>query len=188
MTSVATEITVNDAKCSGSTLANTFNDYLVNIVNHNTNKCVEPNLTHVNLRESLFLSSTTENEEITTFVNLSNSKCRDADGLQIKSVTFAIHLLSRILTHIFDIFLNTCILPQQIQIAIVIVLQNGGGVNKLSNYRPISALPVFSKGLEKTVHSRRTSCLDKYDLLSISQFGFRMKRSTELALLSKKYS
>lgn len=75
----------------------------MNIVKHNTNKRAEPNPTHVILRESLFRSSTTENEAITTFVNLSQSKCRNADGFQIKPIKVTIDLFSPISTPIFNL-------------------------------------------------------------------------------------
>ena len=49
------------------------------------------------------------------------------------------------------------------------------------NYRPISALAVVSKIIEKIFHKRLTEFLNNHDLLSKQQFGFRSKRSTELA-------
>lgn len=71
---------LNNTKCSPSTLANTLCGYFVNIVKHYTIKPVEPNVTHVNLGEFFFISLTTQNQVLTTFVNHSCRKCRDADG------------------------------------------------------------------------------------------------------------
>ena len=47
----------------------------------------------------------------------------------------------------------------------------------------ISVLPVTSKVVEKIVHSRLVDYLSESKLLSKLQFGFRVRRSTELALL-----
>ena len=47
----------------------------------------------------------------------------------------------------------------------------------------ISVLPVTSKVVEKIVHSRLVDYLSESKLLSKRQFGFRVRRSTELALL-----
>ena len=56
------------------------------------------------------------------------------------------------------------------------------GVNTLTdNYRPISVLPVLSKLLEKAVHSKLMNFLEKGNLPSDSQYGFRNKRSTKMA-------
>lgn len=57
------------------------------------------------------------------------------------------------------------------------------GDSKLpNNYRPISLLSSFSKIIEKVLKTRILCFLDKYELLSETQFGFRCNRSTEDAL------
>ena len=53
---------------------------------------------------------------------------------------------------------------------------------ELDNYRPISILPVLSKILERIVYKQLLSHLENNGLLSSFQFGFRSKRSTELAV------
>ena len=50
-----------------------------------------------------------------------------------------------------------------------------------SNYRPISVLPCLSKVLEQVVYRQLSNYLGKHCLLKSSQFGFRSRRSTELA-------
>ena len=65
----------------------------------------------------------------------------------------------------------------------VVPLYKSGDKNLLSNYRPVSVLPVFSKFLEKAVYNRLIRYLDKYEILYNNQLGFRKKHSTSLALL-----
>ena len=48
----------------------------------------------------------------------------------------------------------------------------------MTNYRPISLLPLFSKIYEKIVHRQLYEYLDKLGILSESQFRFRTKHST----------
>lgn len=55
-----------------------------------------------------------------------------------------------------------------------------------SNYRPISVIATFSKGLEKLIFQRVTQFFDKHNILSEAQFGFRRNKSTETALLALK--
>lgn len=55
-----------------------------------------------------------------------------------------------------------------------------------SYYRPISILPVFSKGLEKIILKRLTSFADRFQILTSAQYGFRKHMSTESALLAQK--
>ena len=56
------------------------------------------------------------------------------------------------------------------------------GLTNLDNYRPISVLPILSKLLEKFVHKQLIDHLEKNCMLFNFQFGFRSKRSTELAV------
>ena len=57
-----------------------------------------------------------------------------------------------------------------------------GSKHYFTNYRPVSLLPQFSKILEKVFNKRLDAFLDKYQLLSESQYGFRSNRSTTMAL------
>ena len=52
-----------------------------------------------------------------------------------------------------------------------------------NNYRPISLLSVFNRIFEKITYKRLKSFIDKYDILSKSQYGFREKCSTQHALI-----
>jgi len=52
-----------------------------------------------------------------------------------------------------------------------------------NNYRPISLLSVFNRIFEKLMYKRLQSFIDKYDILSKSQYGFRENCSTQHALI-----
>ena len=51
------------------------------------------------------------------------------------------------------------------------------------NYRTISLLPQLSKILEKLIKVRFTSYLNKYNIISDWQYGFRANMSTSDALI-----
>ena len=57
-----------------------------------------------------------------------------------------------------------------------------GDHNLATNYRPISILSQFDKIFEKLIYIRISSYLEKYDLLSKNQFGFRENSSTNFAI------
>ena len=54
-----------------------------------------------------------------------------------------------------------------------------GAKDNVSNYRPISILPVFSKVLERIMYNRVYNNLDSKGLLYEKQFGFERNNSTE---------
>ena len=72
--------------------------------------------------------------------------------------------------------------PNDWKIARVIPLYKSGPSDRLEKYRPISALPIMSKVIEKVVHKRLVDYLEEHHMLADQQFGFRRKRSTELAV------
>ena len=52
-----------------------------------------------------------------------------------------------------------------------------------NNYRPISLLSVFNVIFEKLMYKRLKSFIDKDDIFSKSQYGFRENCSTQHALI-----
>ena len=69
-----------------------------------------------------------------------------------------------------------------LKIAKVIPLHKGGNIDTMSNYRPISILPIFSKIFEKLLYARLSDFFDKNNVLYNRQFGFRRQHSTTHAL------
>ena len=70
------------------------------------------------------------------------------DKISIWSVIDSNALISSPLAHIV-ISLKSGIVPDQLKIARVLPLFKSGDNNMLSNYRPISVLPIFPKYLKK---------------------------------------
>ncbi len=69
------------------------------------------------------------------------------------------------------------------KIAKVIPLYKTRDKHLFTNYRPVSILPQFSKILEKVFISRLDNFIEKHDLLTDNQYGFRSNRSTSQALI-----
>ena len=57
-----------------------------------------------------------------------------------------------------------------------------GNKTLITNYRPISLLPVFSKIFEKILYKRLYNHLTLNNILVKEQFGFRCNSSTEIAI------
>ena len=67
--------------------------------------------------------------------------------------------------------------------AIVVPVQKSTQSSSLSNFRPISILPVFSKVLERVVYDQIVNHFTTYNLFSNRQSGFRVGYSTQDVLL-----
>ena len=86
-------------------------------------------------------------------------------------------------TYIFNRILNQGIFPDRTKYSIVKPLHKKGSTKELRNYRPISLITTFSKLLEKLIHRRLYTFLEKKNkLLSVHQFGYRKKLSTSSAI------
>jgi len=82
------------------------------------------------------------------------------------------NIIAQPLAHCIKLSLSTGIVPKMTKIAKIIPIFKVGDRNEMSNYRPISILPTFSKALEKVVYNRLSGYLDKLNILVPSQFWF----------------
>jgi hypothetical protein len=60
-----------------------------------------------------------------------------------------------------------------IQEEVVKPLYEKGDITRMTNYRPMSLLTVFSKALKKAVRIRLNQCLHANNILVTEQYGFR---------------
>lgn len=179
-----TKLVKDGIELKGTELSNAFNNFFVSFTplckdNHN------PEIKYYN-QHTIFLDPVSESEIVSSFIKLNNSKSVDASGIQITPVKYVIDIIANCLVHIFNICLTTGVFPRKMQRAKVAVIYKKGDKNIFSNYRPISILPVFSKGLEKVILTRLTSFVERYKILNPAQYGFQRRKSTELALLAQK--
>ena len=87
------------------------------------------------------------------------------------------------LKHIFDLSFENGIFPNNLKIATVTPVYKSGENSSLSNYRPISVLPCFSKMLERIMYRRLYSYLQENKILYSKQFGFQTGHSTDHAII-----
>jgi hypothetical protein len=85
------------------------------------------------------------------------------------------------LTYLCNKILQTGIFPDRLKFSEVKLLHKKGDKAEISNYRPISLLPTFSKIIEKIIYKRLYSYLNINNILVKEQFGFRKESSTEMA-------
>ena len=71
--------------------------------------------------------------------------------------------------------------PQEMKVAEVVPIYKSGDSRLVSNYRPVSVLPLFSKIYEKLMYNRLLSFIEKNNLFYKFQFGFRSKHGSNLA-------
>ena len=124
------------------------------------------------------------NTVILTVKHLRNTKSYGSDNISLRFIKDSLFVTAFYLTHIINTSIITGVFPSAWKTSIVTPLHKNGDTEVVSNYRPISLLPIFSKIIEKIVSNQLTSFLETNKLLSNTQHGFRPKLSTTTALTS----
>ena len=106
------------------------------------------------------------------------TKSSGIDNLSSKCLKDASAVLVPQLCHIFKLSIEFGVFPKKWKIATIVALYKGGGNDNVSNYRPVSLLPVPGKLLEKLVHDHMMEFFENNNILSEYQYGFRKKHST----------
>ena len=128
--------------------------------------------------ESLTHIETTSEEiiEICKTININKASCVNNVSSEILRDVFL--AVPDQLCEFFNNCFNVSAIPDNWKFAKVTPLPKGGNDQLVSNYRPISLLPLLSKMIEKIVHKRLYEHLSEYDLLDKRQGGFRPGHST----------
>ena len=84
------------------------------------------------------------------------------------------------LKYLFNLLIVNRIFPDDLKIAKVTpIYKADNNVSNVSNYRPISAPPCFSKILERIMYNRLQKYLKDQNILYDNQFGFQTGHSTD---------
>ena len=168
-------------------IAETFSSYFVNIGPNlaasipesktsfqNYNHCNSPSLSTINLTDLEL-----ENE----FASLKTNKSSGYDDKSADVVKKVSDEIFAILKHVFNISLEKGVFPDKLKIVRVTPIFKKGNNTLVTNYRPISVLPSFSKLLERIMYDRLYKILLENNILYQKQFGFQNAHSTEHVIL-----
>ena len=170
-------------------IANEFNDYFCSIGSNLMNKIPSCNTSYNQyLNNPVSNSFFCEPFEVTEVANcltqLLNKKSSNSDAFNSQILNLIAPVLAQPISHIFNLSINAGIFPESLKLAKVIPIFKKGDPKLPANYRPISLLSNFGKLFEKLIVKRLLNFLNKYNILSQHQFGFRKNHSTTLALIN----
>jgi hypothetical protein len=185
---IINEIFVNGTSYSGGQdISNKFNEYFTSVADNITNNINPSNrdCTYY-LRESNSIFSFDqlyEHDLVRIVKGLESKSSQDMLGISNKFVKKVIDVISNPLTYIINLSLQTGFIPKELKMAKVIPIfklktKEADLLANMTNYRPISLLPIFSKILEKVVSLQLSDYLEDNNLLFKHQYGFQKKKST----------
>ena len=172
-------------------IVNKFNEYFSNI-GPNSAKLIDPcdgSFTdtisqHYSINQGMFVSPTDESEITNIVHGFKAHKSAGYDSFSPTVIKSVIKGIAQPLTSICNLSIQVGSFPDKMKIAKVCPIFKSDDKYEISNYRPISILPMFSKILEKLLFNRLLSFLNMHNILTPNQFGFREKYSTFMALLN----
>lgn len=116
---------------------------------------------------------TNEAEVLSVINSLKNKKSVGDDGISNYLVKLVKNAIACPLAHIINLSMSTGIFPRAMKKTIIKALFKKGVKTLLSNYRPIALITPFSKIFEKIFLKRILSFLDKNNVISDKQFGYK---------------
>lgn len=167
---------------NGTEIANSFNNYFIKMTNVD-NSLTQANpaaYIHSNIH-SMFLEPTNNIEVLKIIMSLRNTNSVGYDLLSTGILKQVAQVIAHPIAHIANLSLEQGIFPERLKCSIVKPLYKKGATTDLNNYRPVTLIPILSKVLEKIYYIRLQSYLDKYNILTKQQHGFRKNNSTTLA-------
>ena len=110
---------------------------------------------------------TTNAEEIVELCKgLNLTKSAAIAGMSTMVVKDAFMAIPEQIAYLFNISIDSGVVPGKWKIGTVVPLPKGGDTNNVTNWRPISLLPLPGKLLERVVHKRISEHFENCNILS----------------------
>ena len=160
-----------------------FNEYFLEQCKPIANNSVLPD--YINYKtESKLTTIIFSNDDILSMIRAMNpNKSHGFDNISIRMIQLCGESIITPLTIIFNSIVDTGVYPDGWKCANVTPIHKKDHKQVLSNYRPISLLPVCAKLFEKILFKNIYNHLTKNNLITNNQSGFRPGDSTTNQLL-----
>lgn len=166
-------------------IADEFNNFYSDLGERLANKINEPKYFKENipnLEKSMYLTPINYHEIIAAIKSLKGNKTPGMDGIRAETLKQISDLIAAPLTKIFNKCFEEGCFPSSLKRGLIKPIYKGGNKYDTGNYRPISLISTLSKILEKLVKVRIVDFLDKFNIISERQYGFREGKSAEDAI------
>ena len=183
------QLNVNNKIINDSTeIANAFNNFFTKIGNEiarsipTTNQRMEDYLPEINPSKFVMYNISIE-LLIKLTKSLPSKTSKDINDISMYFIKNIITEIAIPLTYIFNLSLNTGVVPNMLKKSRVVPIHKAGDMEICDNYRPIALLNSISKILEKIVSIWLISHLEQNNIINNNQFGFQRGKNTEQNLI-----
>lgn len=130
----------------------------------------------------MFLKPMTVNEVRQEITLLNNTNSEGYDEISTKIIKGCVNEIIDVLTYLINLSFGCGIFPEALKFSIIKPLYKKGDRHDMSNYRPITLIPILSKIYEKCMYKRLLHYCNKFNIIKNEQYGFQKEKSTTLAI------
>ena len=186
---ITQEIIINEGnrELPSNEVPNKFINYFTSIAD-----LLISNIPQTNINASSYLTNRTENsffmypivkKEIECAINDLKNNGRGVNKISASVFKQGKSIISDILAYIFNLCVTQGYFPIELKTGCLTPIFKSGSKKDVSNYRPVCSLSPFSKIFERVTYNRMIDFIEKNNILSNTQFGFRKGLSTEAAII-----
>ena len=128
----------------------------------------------------MFFTPVTSDDVVNVIKILPNKKTTGPDDIPISIIKANCELIAPILSELINASVLKGVFPSSLKQASIALIFKKGDPLDVENYRPIALLSIFSKIIEKVIAIKLESFLNKNQIITESQYGFRAGFSTDL--------
>ena len=178
----------NNTTSDKNVISKKFNGYFVNI-GHDLERSIPSDSTDplsyikTDCVNSMAVKNV-EESEVQRLVKTLKNTSTGWDGIHSNVIKGSLSVILKPLTHVLNLSITQGTFPDSMKLARVIPIFKSGKEILITNYRPVSILPVYSKLFERLMYDRIMDFITKQNLLYKYQFGFRNNHSTSMALIT----
>jgi len=135
------------------------------------NEGIEADFPDINIEHNLN-AEITEDEISKAIKCLKNGKATGLDNISNEYLKHSVTLLLPLLTKMFNLVLNSGIIPESWKIGSIIpIYKNKGDIKSPENYRPITLLSCIGKLFTAILNKRLTDFIESNSLMNCNQAG-----------------
>ena len=182
-----TEYLVNNKKMTDPVaIANSFNDYFINVGKSLANTIVsqiDP-LSYIDKSKNCITDISVTVNEVKAIVSQLNNSAAGPDDLPASIMKQVSNEYCIPLTHLINLSVLQGDFPSEMKLAKVLPIYKADNHQLIQNYRPISVLNFFSKVYERVIYNNLLDFIMENNILYDKQFGFRKGHSTSHAIIT----
>lgn len=166
-------------------MANILNKYFSSVGKNLAKKIIKPKKNREIddvCENSMYLAPVTERELLKELSGLKSNTACGEDEVSAEMIKNHKEKLTKPLIHLINTIFQTGTFPLIFRSAVVIPVFKAGDRLNVSNYRPIALTSVLARLVERCIKERLWRYLEKYNLISKNQFGFRKGYGTDDAI------